>query len=179
MTFAATRMTSRRVIRTGESPAQPRGALWRHDHILHHTSPADLWEMRMSFEPQLAGMAALRGTPREIDHIADLHGLAVPARFDRELDVALHRAIARASHNALGALLVDRMTQITLEPSFVGRAPPLTQETGYDHHQALVQALLARDAAQAERAMRVHLHAIALWAKGLGLADATEGKGPQ
>ncbi|MCB1395252.1 MAG: FadR family transcriptional regulator [Rhodobacter sp.] len=147
--------------------APARSPLWRQDQIMRNTSPADLWETRMAFEPQLTRLAALHATPRELEHIAELHAASQPTVYDRSIDVALHRAIARASHNALGAFLVDRIAGITLDPSFVGRTPPLTDETGYDHHDALVSALMARDAARAERMMMTHLRAITLWASGL------------
>lgn len=153
------------------APQRQRVPLWRHEHVLRHTSPPELWETRLTFEPQIARMAALNGTPRELAVIADLHAAAEPDHFERDLDVAFHRAIAAASHNVLASFLIERLTDITLDPGFQGRNPPLTRETGYRHHHAMVEALLARQPAAAERAMTIHLRAITLWTRGLSSTE--------
>lgn len=146
--------------------SRPHPPLWHHESIVEHTSPPDLWEMRLMLEPQLTRLAVLNGTPRELAAIAEIHAQAVPDRFDRALDVAFHRAIANASHNRLAAFLVERISEITLDPGFQIRSPRLTRETGYDHHAAIVQALTQRMPVEAEMGMAIHLRAITHWARG-------------
>lgn len=171
--LGANRYVVRQAIQTlrGEGLIAPqqrqRPALWRHDHVLQHTSPPELWEARLTFEPQITRLAALNATPQEMGLIADLHAQADPERFERALDIALHRAIANASHNRLAAFLVDRLTEITADTGFQTQQPPLTRETGWHHHEAIVAALVARRPAEAERVMSDHLRAITLWSRGL------------
>ncbi len=152
-------------------PRRPRPAVWRHDHVVQNTSPPELWEMRLAIEPRLVWLAGLNGTPGELAQIRELHEAADPDRFERDLDVAFHRAIAAASHNRLAAYLVGRLTEITLDPGFLIRQPPLTRETGHRHHGDIVTALLKRQPAVAEKVMITHLRAISMWARGLNVTE--------
>ncbi|WP_172293277.1 FadR/GntR family transcriptional regulator [Pseudoruegeria sp. HB172150] len=171
--YGVNRYVVRQAIRTlrdeGTVPPSDRSRqrLWRHEHVIQNTNPPDLWETRLSFEPQIARLAAMYGTPQELRRIADLHAQSNPERFDKELDAEFHSAIGVASHNRLASYLIDRITDIARDSSFRLRHPPLTRETGYRHHDAIVTALLDRRGAAAEREMARHLRAITVWSKGL------------
>jgi DNA-binding FadR family transcriptional regulator len=175
--LGANRYVVRQAMRTlreeGVMPASKRvrHPLWRHEHVLQHTNPTELWEMRLTFEPQIARLAALHGTPQELQEIAELHAFSQPDTFDRELDVAFHLAVATASHNRLALFLVEKITDITRDPGFQLQYPPMTRETGYRHHAAIVSALAQRRPAAAEKMMATHLRAINLWAQGLAPSE--------
>lgn len=170
--LGANRYVVRQVIQTlrGEgvlaAPRRARPPIWQHESIVEHTSPPDLWELRLMLEPKLARLAVLNGTPRELSLIVDIHSQCEPLKFDRALDVAFHRAIANASHNRLAAFLIDRLSEITMDPGFQIRSPQLTRETGFDHHEAIVQAIRARMPVESEMGMAIHLRAITNWARG-------------
>jgi DNA-binding FadR family transcriptional regulator len=135
--------------------------------IINNTSPVELWETRLSMEPQVARAAALRATPNEIEAIRVAHQAAKPNIFEAAQDNDFHRKIALASHNTLWAVFVDLLTAVTIEESFTMQLPPFTAVTGYDHHADILQAIEARDAVTAERVMHAHLSAIQRWVMGL------------
>ncbi|MEI4487882.1 FCD domain-containing protein [Frigidibacter sp. MR17.14] len=130
------------------------------------TSPAEMWEVRLSLEPEIARLAAVRGTAAEIDAIEAVHARSTPTVFDLETDIAFHRAIAVASHNALALHLMEQVMDMTRDPGFRAKFPAFTAETGWRHHQMLVDAIRARHATEAEEAMRLHLAAILQWLNG-------------
>jgi DNA-binding FadR family transcriptional regulator len=134
--------------------------------IADMTSPAECWEVRLSMEPEIARLAAIRGTMSEIQAIEAAHALSEPTVFDLESDIAFHRAVAAASHNALALHLIEQVTEITRDPSFRSKFPPYTAETGWRHHQMIVEAIRDRRAADAQNAMRLHLAAIIQWLNG-------------
>ncbi|WP_342364176.1 FadR/GntR family transcriptional regulator [Terrarubrum flagellatum] len=135
-------------------------------NIANKTSPAELWEVRLLLEPEIARLAATRGTPTEIDDIAAAHEMAEPNVFDRIKDNLFHRAIATASHNILAAYLLEQLMDLTMDETFRTRLPAYTNETGWRHHEIIVDAIRGRRAADAERAMREHLIAILQWLNG-------------
>lgn len=134
--------------------------------IAELTSPAELWEVRLSLEPEIARLAAVRGTTAEVEAIAAAHALSEPTVFDLELDIGFHRSIAVASHNALALHLMEQVMEVTRDPGFRQKFPAFTAETGWKHHQMLVDAIRARHATEAEEAMRLHLAAILQWLNG-------------
>lgn len=137
-------------------------------NIANKTSPAELWEVRLLLEPEIARLAATRGTPTEIDNIVAAHLLAEPTVFDRNKDDQLHRAIAVASHNILAAYLLEQIMELTWHDTIRTRLPAYTNETGWRHHEIIVDAIRGRRAAEAEQAMREHLVAILKWLNGGG-----------
>lgn len=135
-------------------------------NIASRTSPAELWEVRLLLEPEIARLAAIRGTPTEIEDIVAAHTLAEPTVFDRGNDNLFHRAIAVASHNILAAYLIEQVMDLTWDETIRTRLPAYTNETGWRHHEMIVDAIRGRRAAEAERAMREHLVAILKWING-------------
>lgn len=132
------------------------------------TSPAECWEVRLSMEPEIARLAAIRATSSEIQAIEAAHARSEPAVFDLEIDIAFHRAIAVASHNALALHLIEQVMDITRDPGFRSKFPTFTAETGWRHHQMIVEAIRDRRASDAEKSMRLHLTAIIQWLNGGG-----------
>nr|WP_269751246.1 FCD domain-containing protein [Acuticoccus mangrovi] len=124
-------------------------------------------EARLVLEPQLAGMAALNATPAEI---AALEGSIAAARratgvleFE-SLDSAFHRTLAGSVGNTLLLGLFDALNAAR-DGELWGRlkAASLTAQRMQDycdHHQAIVDALRARDRVAAVEAMRTHLLAV-------------------
>lgn len=149
--------------RRGTSAQQPRKR-----SIANMTSPAECWEVRLSLEPEIARLAAVRGTPSEIQAIEAAHMRSDPAVFNLDIDIEFHRAIAIASHNMLALHLIEQVMDITRDPGFRAKFPAFTAETGWRHHEMIVHAIRDRHAAEAESAMRTHLTAILQWLNGGG-----------
>ncbi|CDZ60108.1 FadR/GntR family transcriptional regulator [Neorhizobium galegae] len=150
----------RRVSKTQRLPAK--------SGIAHMTSPAECWEVRLSLEPEIARLAAVRGTKAEIEAIEAAHARSDALIFDLEIDIEFHRAIAIASHNALALNLIEQIMEITRDPGFRAMFPAFTAETGWRHHQMIAEAIRNRHASEAENAMRTHLTAILQWLNGGG-----------
>lgn len=148
------------------NPGKRRGRPGGAGGIADLTSPAELWEVRLSLEPEIARLAAVRGTAAEIEMIRAVHARSEPAVFDLDIDIDFHRAIAVASHNALALHLMEQVMEVTRDTAFRAKFPAYTAESGWRHHQMLVDAICSRHASEAEEAMRLHLTAILQWLNG-------------
>jgi DNA-binding FadR family transcriptional regulator len=151
------------------SKGRPRGSVQpiaTKASIASKTSPAELWEVRLLLEPEIARLAATRGTQTEIEEIVAAHSLSEPTVFDRGIDNRFHRAIAVASHNILAGYLLEQVIELTWDDAIRTRLPAYTNETGWKHHDIIVDAIRGRRAAEAEQAMREHLVAIMKWLNG-------------
>ena len=128
---------------------------------LSDTGIADLFDVRMLLEPGAARFAAQRGTDAELRAIEERADLARQHQDDYQefarLDFDLHRLIVEASHNGLLVNLHESIGALTLESRTITvQLPGVTERTAEDH-AGIARAILARDAAAAERAMRQHL----------------------
>ncbi len=122
-------------------------SLGRGSVLARDTNPMEVIEVRMALEPALARLAAVRASPLDI---ARIQRAAIAADGDSgSQDLAFHKAIAAGARNNLAAGLY-----------FLLRECPkrLVQRNG--EHRAVAEAIAARDADAAERAMRVHLNAV-------------------
>lgn len=127
--------------------------------------PLDILELRMALETSAAALAAERATPEDIRNISaaieqQAKAIAAGERATEE-DIEIHQAIARATHNELihrvmltiGALLVRAINEYRQATwSLPGRARAVQSE-----HEAIRDAIAARDADRAREAMRQHL----------------------
>lgn len=161
---ALTDLRSKGVAPPARKRASPGGMLTR--HLSADTSPPELWEMRLAFEPGVARLAAVRATRADLQALRDAHALADPETFDLEADIAFHLAIAAASHNSLATAIVGMMTEMTREPGFRMQLPAMTSKTGWPHHEQILAAIAERRAVEAEAAMREHHTAIHRWLIG-------------
>jgi len=138
--------------------------------IVGDTNPVQVLEMRCMIEPTLARVAALRATPKQIDGLRRAVGLIANGK-KAPPDVDLHALIAAAAGNALA----ERMHRVIraierdarMRSGTQGRRD-LAQPEDLAGHQAIVEAIAARDADGAEQAMHDHLDAIRAAITGLG-----------
>lgn len=131
---------------------------WHAESDLGQTRAFELVEFRLVVEPKAAYLAALRATDGEIEVIdANCAALEVCVGFPErvpERDIAFHRSIHSAAHNALlnhlGSLTASLMQMQVLltthEPGSFERGLPL--------HRELTEAIKARNAASAESISR-------------------------
>lgn len=151
------------------APPKPRNIFpdrLRRVELLRHSNPVELWEIRLGFEPEIARLAAIRATPREIEALTAIHARADPGVFDLEADIAFHQAVAGASHNRMALLLIDLITDLTRDDTFRMQLPAFTDETGHRHHAEIAAAIAARRPAAAFAAMQQHHKAIHRWLIG-------------
>lgn len=131
-------------------------------------TPFELVEARLLFEGEAAALAAAQITDEEIKRLDDLI-LAIQqenrdADGEENADMAFHMTIARATRNAAVQKIVEELwllrwtspeCKLLLEKARTANVRPVV-----DEHNAIVNALRARDPAAARAAMRVHLEAV-------------------
>lgn len=126
----------------------------------------EIYEARMVLEALAAGKAAERADA--IDQ-AELTGLLTSidehlANGDldaaSDLNAALHEAIIRISKQSTIARLVSGLNPYLVRFQYRTLLQPDRPRLSLEEHRTIVDAIIAGDAAAAERAMRSHLHLV-------------------
>lgn len=128
------------------------------------TSPAEIMQVRLLLEPQVAALAARVATQADLDRIGEcLDGGGACADFEgfESWDAKLHRAIAHAAHNGLLMNMFDVVNTARALPVWGSlkrrTSTPERRRCYHAEHAAVVDALRDRDPAGAADAMRRHL----------------------
>ena len=119
-------------------------------------------EVRIALEGYAANLAATRGSPADIAAIAAIHEQRLALRsLDEELRVQsnrdFHDSIMRASHNARLTDAIFHSGQFYFNAPIARRAVGDELAQGNADHALIVEAILRRDGAAAEQAMRAHI----------------------
>ncbi len=176
---------SRGTLRRALAELEAEGVIWRHvgrgtflgdrpveplhdlTEVLRQTSPAMVMAARLSFEPELARLAALHATDADLDELAACVAASQAAADWRAYefwDNQLHRSIAQASGNRVLLALFDSLNTIRRAVTW-GRLRPGPQRPAADHHSfaehaAIVAAIGQRDGPGAAAAMGQHLASV-------------------
>jgi DNA-binding FadR family transcriptional regulator len=128
------------------------------------TSPAEIMQVRLLLEPQVAALAARVGTQADLDRIVEcLDGGGAAEDFEgfEAWDAKLHRAIAQAAHNGLLMNMFDVLNTARALPIWGTlkrrTSSPERRRCYHAEHTAIVDALRDRDPAEAAVSMRSHL----------------------
>lgn len=136
------------------------------EFLTSDTAPlAEMYELRMGLEVQVAGLAAARHSLEDMAEIdTALSAMAVPAgspRHRSELDLAFHVAVAKAAHNVLTMEVITELGRLLQEhrPALLDT---LHVDTGVSsellsQHRNIAAAIRAKDIDAARAAMTVHL----------------------
>jgi GntR family transcriptional regulator, transcriptional repressor for pyruvate dehydrogenase complex len=121
-----------------------------------------LAEARRLLEPELAALAAERGTVAELDEIARLaQKTDEEAREGSsfvESDILFHRKIAQAAHNPVLQSMIETFGDLLRQSrQRVAMEPALTKRT-VRYHLLLAEAISERNAAQARLLMLAHMN---------------------
>ena len=125
---------------------------------------ADIYGLRQALEGYAARLAAARIEPRELDRLSQLSeqmGAAIDdGELDRyvELNNAFHPQIAAASRSPRLVSMINDYREYFLTPRMLSRYNRTAMLHLQQQHEAIVQALRARDGDAAERLVRVHFH---------------------
>lgn len=132
----------------------------RHDAV----GPREILQCRVALEVTAAAAAAAHRTDDDIALLRLRMDELAAARGDRsfhQADIALHAAVAQASHNPLLVLmldaLVDFLREVRVQATKRRRSRGLSLDSVIDEHRRIVDAVASGDPAKAEKAMRVHL----------------------
>lgn len=121
-----------------------------------------LAEARRLLEPELAALAAERGSPEELAEIERLaRATEQEAREGSafvEADILLHRRIAQAAHNPILQHMIDGFGDLLRQSRRrVAMEPPLTKRT-VRYHLLIAEAIAERNAGQARLLMLAHMN---------------------
>jgi len=137
--------------------------------------PLAIMEARLTLEPSLAALAAVKATPDDLDLIARNARRGAETRDGESWgrwDTAFHRGIAQACHNPL---LLTAFEQIEASRALTDwgelRAAITTaamRDQSALQHQAIAAAIAGRNSALARQAMWQHLHSVNQAVQSLG-----------
>jgi GntR family transcriptional repressor for pyruvate dehydrogenase complex len=146
--------------------------VWRDMAQRHPALQGDLVEFRAMLETQAAGLAASRHDAADRERLVAAHARvdAAYAASDRaeqiRSDVDFHRAIAEATHNPVFAYLTSSLLSllhdhVKLSLAGVAAATPIALALR-EQHDALLDAILARDRARARAVAAGHIDFVAV-----------------
>jgi GntR family transcriptional repressor for pyruvate dehydrogenase complex len=130
---------------------------------LHKFTVDDMYEARRILEVGAAGLAAERATPDQLASLADEVASLFASLHDRQVflvhDINFHRVIAASSGNPIVASLVEMVASLYYERrrATAARAADRDLRDAADAHRQIYQAVRARNAEVARRAMTDHL----------------------
>jgi len=127
--------------------------------------PFEVTEARRLLEGEIAALAAVTATDKQIEEMAAIIERIADMRTDQatreQADRAFHVALARSTNNDVLVRMVenlwDKRYQSPLCIYFFSRARDAGIQPPVDEHQVILDALKARDADAARQAMRDHL----------------------
>ena len=137
---------------------------------------ADLLELRLLIEPQIAALAAQRATPEELGegrHLLAAQAARVAAgRTGTDADMAFHRLLCRMARNAVLLQLQDGLAVVLRAGRDLVRALPGRPPASLREHEAILAAIEAREPDHAQERMVAHLTAVR------AALAALQGRGP-
>lgn len=152
-----------------EDGPSPKSVLRTRAALIGDLSPLDISLARLALEPVVAGQAALNRHESDIatlrGHFEEHRRLHLEGSDSEQPDLAFHLALADATYNPVLADLVHRLVEIMHQRTWrefrvrqlrhPGRGGEILAQ-----HEALLDAVSARDSTAAEAAMRAHLEAV-------------------
>lgn len=126
----------------------------------------EVLEARQAVEGLCAAKAAERATSAEINEleriIADMRTAVEAAELNRysDLNRTLHQCIRDACRHATAVGIVDGLRNQTVRHQYRVAFLPGRPAVSLSEHEAIVEAIAAREPAEAEQAMRAHLDSV-------------------
>jgi DNA-binding FadR family transcriptional regulator len=121
----------------------------------------ELSDVRSIFEPVMAGRAAERTNPEQVEELraimATLESLQADPEGHVKADRSFHRAVAVIGGNALLVVLMEAVGEPLMRGMTLGTSIPQEIELADWHHRAVCDAIARRDPEGAEEAMRQHM----------------------
>ena len=125
----------------------------------------NLYEVRESFEGEIARLAAERATTQEVDQLADLVREMEAQAGDEEravfvrLDLAFHNLLAQSTHNPVFSTLLQSIRDLIVRSRYRDISLKHSLSCTKDHERIL-RAVRGRDASRARSAMIRHIRAV-------------------
>ena len=121
----------------------------------------DIFEVRHLLEPQLAGLAAQRATPEDVDRLAAIlveqeHQI-MEGETGVDADTKFHFALATATHNAALVKVVSAVEDVLRQSRDQSLQQPGRPERSLASHRHILEMVRAGDHLGARSAMEHHL----------------------
>jgi len=183
--LAASLKVGRRAVREALAILEKEGAVWRRQgrgtfygshpsvseqeigHLARRVNPLEILEARLSFEPELARLAAMRASLADIDEMnrIALRALNAPDARDYErADAAFHRKIAECAGNAMYLAMYELIIRVREKADWQRLRQYYFRHDGarrsYDEHRLVIEAIADREPATAAGRMQDHLHKV-------------------
>jgi DNA-binding FadR family transcriptional regulator len=146
--------------------------------LLKEEAVDDLYAFRRLLEIEIAARAAVVATPADLEVIAAsiraFESALEQGRPISTLDDEFHAAVARASHNAIYATVLDAVSGLIANARRLSMNVPWASQTAKVEHAQLYEAIAAHDPEAAAAIMATHLDS-AIAAIEEGRAKAAEG----
>lgn len=134
--------------------------------VTENTRPMELVDARFGLEPQVARLAVIHATARDLAqvevHLREMETCNADAALFADADERFHLALADCAQNPLMRWMMTKMHEVRGHAQWGQmRTATLSLEIIeiYNHqHRAIFDAIRARNAEQAARAMRAHLN---------------------
>jgi DNA-binding FadR family transcriptional regulator len=132
--------------------------------LVRRTNPAEVLKARLALEPEVARLAALNATAREVAQMRECIARSREAETWRQYEMwdnQFHRTIGEATRNSLLLGLLDTLSAVRRAVSW-GRlrgehVRPAEDHHSFAAHEAIAAAIEDRDMSGAAAAMRLHL----------------------
>lgn len=135
--------------------------------LLDEQALSDLYEFRLLLEVEIAGRAAKRALPAQIDvierRVADFLHASQADQPTWSEDIAFHRAVAEASGNVIYVAVLDAVTDRLAAARRQTQLVPGAVEVACSEHRAIFDAIKRNDPDAARAAMATHIQS-AIWA---------------
>jgi DNA-binding FadR family transcriptional regulator len=130
-----------------------------------HAMLANLLETRDILEPAIAGLAAERATPEQLDELRALVAQLAEAggkdvERNAQLDIAFHHKLAECTGNPILISLHGSISHLSRVQRQVLVSHQGAVERAVFWHQHIVEAIATGDAAAGRDAMRMHLRQV-------------------
>lgn len=183
--LAAQLGVSRRALRQALAQMEIEGQVWRGkrtgtilgrraplsvlsvDRSLTRSSPTDIMEARLTFEPAIAALAASKATASDLDKIENSMRRTSEVTDDESWmrwDGTFHLAIAEATRNEIFVSIVAAFNIARAAPEWkslrVAAVTPEVRRATVEDHKAIWEAISGRQPEEARREMRKHLASV-------------------
>lgn len=136
-----------------------------HEDITELTSPLELIDVRIAFEPAIARLAVVNANAQDIERMEETlirleKGGADPETFSTH-DESFHMSLAEGARNPLMLWLYRHINEVRGHAQWAARkdkvlTPPKIKQYNQQHRK-LFTAISRRDVDEAEKAVREHL----------------------
>jgi DNA-binding FadR family transcriptional regulator len=183
--LAASLKVGRRAVRDALAVLEKEGTVWRRQgrgtfygiepsvseqeigQLARRVNPLEILEARLSFEPGLARLAAMRASLADIEEMnrIALRALTAPNARDYErADAAFHRKIAECAGNAMFLAMYEMIIRVREKADWQRLRQYYFRHDGarcsYDEHKLVIDAIAEREPAAAAGAMQDHLQKV-------------------